>query len=123
MSTSIHEADPGPSDETRIYEVIESRPVPSEDHVGQVVAAGRSAAGIHLLLTDQAVEVLAHILFHHEDAVAHEQITRVDRYDPSMWSHVAIDLLAARALNVTASTGGSDVVYARLVAGRRGEPA
>lgn len=97
------------------YQVIESQLHASADHVDQVAVVGRSNDGIHILLTEPAAEVLAKLLIR-----ATSEPEDVEHLDNDLWAHVAIDLLANRALAMNASTLQQDVVYAMNVPGRSG---
>lgn len=78
-------------------------PLVSRSQVGQVVTVGRSPDGIYLHATEAAAEVLAAVLARYDAAQSafYSQPGHADPdYDTDLWVHVAVDLLAAKALNL-----------------------
>ena len=97
MSTSTARA-PGSAGHPTTYQVLEHELRVSHVDASQVAVVGRGDAGIHLLLSEDAAEALAGLLVRY-DAVDRDQL---ENFDPELWLHVAVDLLANKAMTLHA---------------------
>lgn len=104
------------------YRVIEAQLQASRANISQAGVVGRSDDGIHLVLTPAAAEVLAKILNSHDAHWVHTTdnehppvVHPIEDYDRDLWLHLSIDLLAARAMALSADALGQAVVYATRV--------
>lgn len=92
---------------TTTYEVVESHPITGENPA-HTVTVGRSPAGIHLVLSEAAADVLAGVLVRYnalrrEDfvhGVPVSTLAEIVGSDHMLWNHTAIDILTARAMNL-----------------------
>lgn len=109
------------------YSVMESRPLVSDGDADMVVITGRTNEGITLLMSTKAADVLAQLLARYE--AAHQrmlasggedgvvsleavEVAAVDNYDPDVWTHTVVDLLANRGMALSAAALGQEIVYA-----------
>ncbi|GAA3664457.1 hypothetical protein GCM10022237_25680 [Nocardioides ginsengisoli] len=88
---------------SRQLNVTEAQTHLSTKHVGQAVVVGRDDAGeITMRMTPAAAEALAEILTRYEAAHKHLTDAYLARdYDPDLWVHVGVDLLAAKAMQLS----------------------
>lgn len=97
---------------TSTYQVTETQPLVSPKRVGQAAIVGRdTTGGIHLHLTHAAAEALAGILARYEAVHTafrkHHGEDADDDYDADLWVHVAVNLLATRALAIATARPGT----------------
>jgi hypothetical protein len=98
------------------------RHAPPGDQVGLVAQVGHDPADgtVTVTMTGDTAEVLAQALIQHEATHTAGLVPDIDRYEPSQWLHVAIDLLSA-AVRLTFDDAAirARTVYATHIAGGR----